>query len=226
MHRVDSAEAEKLTYASSGDEYGLDMEPDIGLMNETFNKMFSKPRSDGYSKRLKESARQSIVSKFKEYKLEAFTQQFTANKRGSQYRGVNLIGILPGKQRDVPGKDRIVLLGAHYDTVESSPGIDDNGSGMVATLEVARLLSAKPQLDHTVMFVAFDLEEHGLLGSMAFVREYLIPKELMAKNSKFLGAYIIDMVLNYDPTPGSQILPRDISVVGTPLSGGNTTELT
>lgn len=40
-----------------------------------------------------------------------------------------------------------------------SPGIDDNGSGMVATLEVARILSQRPQLNHTVMFVAFDLEE-------------------------------------------------------------------
>lgn len=51
------------------------------------------------------------------------------------------------------------------------------------------------------------------MGSLAFVREYLIPVELLKNKSKFLGAYIIDMVLNYDSSPGSQTLPRDIVVV-------------
>ena len=54
----------------------------------------------------------------------------------------------------------------------------------------------------------------GLLGSIAFVREYLIPRELQARKSSFLGAYVIDMALNYDPLPGSQTLPRDIQMVG------------
>lgn len=53
----------------------------------------------------------------------------------------------------------------------------------------------------------------GLLGSLAFVREYLIPTELLNRKAKFLGAYVIDMVLNYDSTPGSQSLPRDIMTV-------------
>ena len=53
----------------------------------------------------------------------------------------------------------------------------------------------------------------GLLGSVAFVREYLIPKELLAKKAHFLGAYVIDMALNHDTTPGSQTLPRDLTIV-------------
>ncbi|KAI1286923.1 Aminopeptidase YwaD [Halotydeus destructor] len=210
-----SGQAEKLIYASSGDERLSDQEADLVSMNETFSNIFSTPRSDGYNKRMKETARQAIISKFKEYKLDTFTQYFTATKRSKVYKGVNVVGVLPGLERDSVGKDRILLLGAHYDTVESSPGIDDNGSGMVAVLEVARILSAKPQLNHSVMFVAFDLEELGLLGSTAFVREYLIPKELMAKKSTFLGAYVIDMVLNYDPSLGAQVLPRDM-LTGTP----------
>lgn len=240
LHPVGSQfEAESLKYSASGDlESEQDLEADMNLMNETFVQMFSRPRSDIYSKRLKETARQAILKKLKDYKLEAFTQQFTASKNGRNHKGVNLIGILPGKQRDFPAQDKIVLLGAHYDTVETSPGIDDNGSGMVALLEVARILASKDQLEHSVMFVAFDLEElvrkcssfndhlkgclyadvsfllnQGLLGSTAFVREYLIPKELMARKATFLGAYVIDMVLNYDPSPGAQILPRDIQSV-------------
>jgi hypothetical protein len=56
-------------------------------------------------------------------------------------------------------------------------------------------------------------KKQGLLGSIAFVREYLIPRELIDKKANFLGAYVIDMALNYDPTPGSQSLPRDIMIV-------------
>lgn len=139
LHRVGHDEPEKLAYLSSGDDYPNDNTADIQLMNQTFAQLFSRPRSDGYSKRLKESARQAILARFKEYKLDTFTQSFSATKRNKVNKGTNLIGVLPGRNRDTPGKDAIVLLGAHYDTVETSPGIDDNGSGMVATLEVCRL---------------------------------------------------------------------------------------
>jgi len=44
------------------------------------------------------------------------------------------------------------------------------------------------------------------------VREYLIPTELVGRKATFLGAYVIDMALNYDPNPGSQTLPRDIMI--------------
>lgn len=161
-------EFERLTLAaSSSSSDGLhfsETEADVDLMNQTFRQIFNRPRSDLYSKRMKESAKTSIMNKFQEYKLETFTQSFTANKRGVSNKGVNIIGILPGKFRDandpINRPDEILLLGAHYDTVESSPGIDDNGSGMVAIMEVARLLSNQPQpLNHTVIFVAFDLEE-------------------------------------------------------------------
>ena len=57
----------------------------------------------------------------------------------------------------VPGASRsgeILLLGAHYDTVPGSPGANDNGSGVAALLEIARLFAGRlPAL--TVRFVAF-----------------------------------------------------------------------
>lgn len=154
-----SKQLEELKFSSSGDYHILDNEADIGHMNMTYLEILNKPRSDGYSKSLKETARNNLISKFKEYKLETFTQSFTASKRGQSYKGTNLIGILPGRYRGYPDKDEIVLLGAHYDTVETSPGIDDNGSGVISILEVARILSNRGPLNHTVMFTAFDLEE-------------------------------------------------------------------
>ena len=53
---------------------------------------------------------------------------------------MNIIGRLPGRntgKRD----DKMVLIGSHYDTVKTSPGVDDNGSGMTALLQAIKLIS-------------------------------------------------------------------------------------
>jgi Zn-dependent M28 family amino/carboxypeptidase len=96
--------------------------------------------------------------------------------------------------------------------VEKCPGIDDNGAGSVAVLEAARVLSPyKGLFNSTIYFTLFDLEEKGLLGSLAFTREYLIPEELMKRKNRFLGAYVADMLITYDPSPGSQRISYDIA---------------
>jgi hypothetical protein len=54
--------------------------------------------------------------------------------------------------------DRIILLGAHYDSVWNCPAANDNGSGIAGTLAIARRLAGKP-LPCTVRFVCFANEE-------------------------------------------------------------------
>lgn len=57
-----------------------------------------------------------------------------------------------------------ILIGAHYDTVPGSPGADDNASGVAVMLLLAELFSqTRPR--RTIHFIAFDLEEYGLVGS-------------------------------------------------------------
>src|SRR5947199_6300912 len=66
----------------------------------------------------------------------------------------------------------IILIGAHYDSVFGSPGANDNGSGVAATLALARRFAGrKPQ--HTLRFVAFVNEEppyflSGEMGSLVY----------------------------------------------------------
>jgi len=62
-----------------------------------------------------------------------------------------------------------VLLGAHVDSVEGSPGANDNASGVAAALEAARLLRS-PTPPWTVEVAAFGAEEGGLFGSAAYAR--------------------------------------------------------
>ncbi|MBD3288871.1 M28 family peptidase [candidate division KSB1 bacterium] len=71
----------------------------------------------------------------------------------------NIVAEKKGSSAD----DQIILIGAHYDTVEDSPGADDNATGIAALLEMVRLFD---EFDNrrTYRFVAFALEEppyHG-----------------------------------------------------------------
>ncbi len=76
---------------------------------------------------------------------------------------VNVIAELPGAN-----DDNVVMAGAHLDSVQRGPGIQDNGSGSAALLEVAeQIAKLKPQ--NTLRFAWWGAEESGLLGSNAYV---------------------------------------------------------
>jgi len=60
------------------------------------------------------------------------------------------------------------IVGAHFDTVENTPGADDNASAVAALLEVARCLAAT-DLPVPLLFTGFTLEEHGFVGSRHLV---------------------------------------------------------
>ncbi|RWR99861.1 hypothetical protein B4U79_11772, partial [Dinothrombium tinctorium] len=182
---------------------------DENEMHKTFLELFSQPRSHEYSESLKQQVRNKIIAKFEEYGFDVSTQRFIYSPFGYPYNGINIIAVKNGLNRG-KARDEIILVGGHYDTVEESPGVDDNGSGMVAVLETARVLRSV-QLKQTIMFVAFDLEEQGLLGSLAFVRDYLIPVELSKTGAKFLGAFVTDMVLRQESDENSQKLPSDVA---------------
>jgi len=66
--------------------------------------------------------------------------------------------------------DDIYIICAHYDTVSSGIGADDDTSGTAAVLMAASILS-QYQFNHTIKFVAFSGEEQGLLGSAAYAHE-------------------------------------------------------
>ncbi|PVY96339.1 M28 family peptidase [Actinomycetospora cinnamomea] len=65
--------------------------------------------------------------------------------------------------------DEVVLAGAHLDSVAEGPGINDNGSGSAAHLEIALGLGSAPPVQNAVRFVWFGAEEEGLLGSESYV---------------------------------------------------------
>lgn len=87
---------------------------------------------------------------------------------------VNVIAILRGRANPA----RYLLMTAHYDsrasnvndTISNAPGAADNGSGTVAVLEAARVLSQAGPFEQTIVFAALAGEEQGLLGGIQLAR--------------------------------------------------------
>jgi hypothetical protein len=89
-------------------------------------------------------------------------------------RGINVVGAIEGS--DPALKDEIVVVGAHLDHTGRWEdyiynGADDNGSGSVGVLNLARAFSANAQKPkRTIVFCLWGGEEKGLLGSRYFVQ--------------------------------------------------------
>lgn len=95
----------------------------------------------------------------------------------------NIIAEIPGSD----GTDRIVVVGAHYDSAYGSEGANDNISGVAATLALARRFAGR-KCDATLRFVLFVNEEppfyhSDMMGSMVY-----------AKSCKANGDNIVGMV--------------------------------
>ena len=125
----------------------------------------------------------------------------------------------------MPG--RVIVVGAHYDSFVGgaghdpyvwAPGADDNGSGTVATLEMARITAQNP-LPVTVMFVPFAQEEQGLIGSYHFA-EYLYNQGTdvgLMINSDMIGHSV-----DADPDVGIAAAPSDMNFVDIMMAMANT----
>ncbi len=96
-----------------------------------------------------------------------------------QGTSANVVGMIEGS--DARLKDETIIYSAHFDHdgVRDNliyPGADDNASGTVAVVELARAFNAnKVRPKRTLLFVAFAAEERGLLGSYYYVEHPLRP---------------------------------------------------
>ncbi len=75
--------------------------------------------------------------------------------------------------------EKKIVVGAHYDAVEGSPGADDNGSGVAVVLGLINHLRGE-EWKHSIEICFFDKEEEGCIGSMQYVQKYVLPKNHLA----------------------------------------------
>lgn len=104
----------------------------------------------------------------------------------------------------------IVIVGAHYDSVRGATGANDNGSGVAAVLELARLArNVKPA--RTLRFVAFVNEEppffkSGEMGSRKYARR---AKE---RGENIAAMFSLETIGYYSDAPGSQHYPPPLGL--------------
>ncbi len=97
-----------------------------------------------------------------------------------------------------------VLVAAHYDSVPNCPGADDNASAVAAMLGCAAACRRWAP-DLPVVFVAFNREEDGLMGSRDFVASYLPGARFRVE-----CAHVLEMVGFASSLPGSQRIPTGL----------------
>jgi hypothetical protein len=92
----------------------------------------------------------------------------------------NVLGLVEGTDK----KEEFVVITAHYDHIGTKNGTiyngaDDDGSGTVAMMEIAKAFAKAKKEGHptrrSILFIAFTGEEQGLLGSSYYVQNDLIP---------------------------------------------------
>ncbi len=104
--------------------------------------------------------------------------------------------------------DQTILLGAHYDTVPSTPGADDNASAVAVLLEVSRLLKAHTG-GRTTRYVAFACEEPPYFHLDSMGSGYHARQSAL-RGDKILGMLCLEMVGYFRDEVGSQKVPVSI----------------
>jgi len=98
----------------------------------------------------------------------------------------NVVGLLKGTDPSL--KDEVVVITAHYDHGgilhgRIYPGADDNASGTIGVLDIAEaFVTGKVKPKRSILFIVFDAEERGLLGSFYYVDHPLIPLQKTVAN--------------------------------------------
>ncbi len=135
---------------------------------------------------------------------------------------VNVVGLLAGS--DPRLEHEAVVVTAHYDHLGIGPavngdsiynGADDDASGTVAVLEIARALARGPAPRRTIVFLLVTGEEHGLLGTRRYLDHPAVPLAETVANLN------IEMIARPDPLAGGRgrawLTGYDRSTVGTML---------
>jgi Peptidase family M28/PDZ domain len=141
-----------------------------------------------------------------------------SNIEPSKLKLKNVVATLPG-EGDLAKE--FVVIGAHYDhvgmggqgslapqTIAVHNGADDNASGTVSLLEVARTLKSTLSGNRrTIVFIAFSAEERGLIGSRYYVRNprFALEDTVAMLNMDMVGRFTGDVLTVYGTGTGKEL---------------------
>lgn len=157
---------------------------------------------DGYFQRVP-LVRQASTGPRARIRLVPSWEEFETLPEDDRYVDVNVVGILPGA--DPALRNEAIVIAAHYDHVGVGRpvhgdsiynGADDDASGVVALLEIARALADGPAPRRTLVFLAAAAEEVGMLGTVWYLDHPPVPLE------NTVGMLAIEMIGRPDELAG------------------------
>jgi len=163
-----------------------------GGMGQTITREMANYLLDGAGKTI-DDLKQQIVSAYKPASTDVpakMTIETTA--KTALVRGMNILGIIEGS--DPVLKNEYFVVGGHYDHLGKWEdyiynGADDNGSGSVGVMNIAKAIAANPiKPKRSIIFALWCGEEEGLLGSSYYVQNPIFPLD------KTVGYLNYDMI--------------------------------
>ena len=142
--------------------------------------------------------------------LNQYGYEVEEERSDSEYQ-TNVIAELPG----TIFKNRVFEIGAHYDTKPTTPGADDNASGLAGLLEIARVM-AGVKSRRTVRFCFFGLEETSRGGSRSHVAQMI-----SRRNESLAGVLVFEMIGCRTYESNSQRTPLRLPLVLWPPRTGD-----
>jgi hypothetical protein len=137
-------------------------------------------------------AAEFIYSEFQQMGLETEFHEW----RYGGYHSKNVVATLQGSDEESIGE---YILCGHYDTVRTSPGADDDGSGTAAVLAIASVL-CNYEFNHTIRFIAFSGEEVGTYGSFTYARDAAF------RGDNIIAVLNMDMIGYANTAEGGRVL--------------------
>ncbi|OCC15438.1 hypothetical protein DBT_1185 [Dissulfuribacter thermophilus] len=147
-----------------------------------------------------DKTRDFIIKEFELQGRKIWLQDF-------QYRGNIYWNVIASNHNGISqhiDKEPILVIGAHYDTVSTTPGADDNASGIAGLIELSRILGK--HLPDDVVLAAFSLEEPPCYRTRN-MGSYHLAKHLKKSDIDLKGMVCLEMIGYYSDSPNSQSFP-------------------
>ncbi len=139
-----------------------------------------------------------IYKEFKTYADTTYYQKYDV--KGNEYK--NVISIFGSEN------EKTIVVGAHYDVAGNQQGADDNASGTVALLELARMLKGQ-KLNYRIELVAYTLEEPPFFRTKQ-MGSYIHAKSMKDNKVDLYGMVCLEMIGFFDDAKNSQTYPLSI----------------
>jgi Zn-dependent M28 family amino/carboxypeptidase len=136
---------------------------------------------------------------------------FTATTYSHSVRGTQCPNI-EAELRGTSKPEEIIVIGAHYDAFQGTPGADDNASGCAGVLEIARRMKAAGPRARTIRFVLFSNEEPPNFWTPD-MGSWVYAKGCRERGETIVAMLSLEAIGYYDSAPGSQKYPFPLSLL-------------